>query len=58
MTELAELLESVGDTVFTVQFRKQVKEDDVQEKLKELKTNQLKDKKVLNSLVKDLIEGE
>jgi len=29
MTELAELLESVGDTVFTVQFRKQVKEDDV-----------------------------
>ena len=29
MTELAELLESVGDTVFTVSFRKLVKEADV-----------------------------
>jgi len=29
MTELAELLESVGDTVFTVSFKKLVKEADV-----------------------------
>lgn len=29
MTELAELLETVGDTVFTVSFRKLVKEADV-----------------------------
>jgi len=29
MTELAEILESVGDTVFTVSFKKLVKESDV-----------------------------
>jgi hypothetical protein len=45
MTELAELLESVGDTVFTVSFRKQVKEEDVQDKLKSFSTAQLKDAK-------------
>lgn len=33
MTELAELLESAGDTCFTVNFRKQVTEDLVQDKL-------------------------
>lgn len=58
MTELAELLESVGDTAFTVSFRKQVKEEDVQEKLKTFTPAQLKDAKKLNSLVKELIEGE
>lgn len=45
MTELAELLESVGDTVFTVSFRKQVKEEDVQDKLKSFSPAQLKDAK-------------
>ena len=43
MTELAELLESVGDTVFTVSFRKLVKEADVQEKLKDVTPAELKD---------------
>jgi hypothetical protein len=33
MTELAQLLESVGDTVFTVSFRRQVKEEDLQDSL-------------------------
>lgn len=33
MTELAELLETAGDTAFTVSFKKQVNEDRVQEKL-------------------------
>jgi len=58
MTELAELLESVGDTCFTVSFRKQVKEEDVQEKLKSFTPAQLKDAKKLNALVKELIEGD
>lgn len=58
MTELAELLESVGDTVFTVSFRKQVKEQDVSDKLKTFSPAQLKDAKTLNSLVKELIDGE
>ncbi len=58
MTELAELLESVGDTVFTVSFRKQVKDEDVQEKLQTYTVAQLKDPKKLNALAKELIEGE
>ena len=33
MTELAELLESAGDTCFQVSFRKQVNQERVQEKL-------------------------
>jgi hypothetical protein len=31
MTELAELLEAAGDTVFTVSFRKQINADHVQD---------------------------
>ncbi len=33
MTELAQLLESVGDTVFTVSFKRQVKEEDLKDSL-------------------------
>jgi hypothetical protein len=33
MTELAELLETAGDTCFQVSFRKQVNQERVQEKL-------------------------
>ena len=58
MTQLAELLESVGDTVFTVSFKKQVKPEDVSEKLKSYSPAQLKDAKTLNSFVKEVIEGE
>jgi hypothetical protein len=45
MTELAELLESVGDTVFTVSFKRLVKEEDLQESLKKTTPDQLKDAK-------------
>ena len=36
MTELAELMENLGDTVFSVQFRKKPKETDIANRLKEL----------------------
>ncbi len=58
MTELAELLETVGDTVFTVSFRKQVNEERVQEKLNETTVKDLKDSAFLSKFAKDLIEGE
>lgn len=58
MTELAELLESAGDTCFTVNFRKQVTEDRVHEKLITTTPKQLADKSFLNAFAKELIEGE
>jgi hypothetical protein len=38
-------LESVGDTVFTVSFKRLVKEEDLQESLKKTTPDQLKDAK-------------
>jgi hypothetical protein len=58
MTELAELLESAGDTAFTVSFRKQVNLDRVIEKLQETNQKQLQEKTYLNTMAKDLTEGE
>jgi len=58
MTELAEILESVGDTVFTVSFKKLVKESDVQDKLSSMTPVQLKDAKTLTDLTKSIVEGE
>lgn len=58
MTELAELLETAGDTCFTVSFRKQVNNDRVQEKLQSTNQKQLSDKNFLNKFAKDIIEGE
>ena len=58
MTELAEILESVGDTVFTVSFKKLVKESDVQDKLSSMTPVQLKDAKTLADLTKSIVEGE
>ena len=45
MTGLAELLQSVGDTVFTVQFRRQVNEQDAYEALQAASTSAFKDQK-------------
>lgn len=58
MTELAELLESVGDTCFTVNFRKKVDVNAVEEKLYSTSAKQLNDKNYLSQLAKDVIEGE
>lgn len=58
MTELAELLESAGDTCFTVNFRKQVTEDLVQDKLQTTSEKELKDAKFLSAFAKGIVEGE
>jgi len=58
MTSLAELLESVGDTVFSVRFHKKSNEEQVQKRLQETKLSDLKDKAALSTLAKELIEGE
>jgi len=58
MTELAELLESMGDTCFTVNFRKKVDVAQVEDKLFSTSDKQLNDKNYLSALAKDVIEGE
>lgn len=56
MTQLAELLETVGDTVFSVQFRKKPNEDQIQKRLKNLTVAQVRAD--ARELTKELIEGE
>ena len=58
MTDLAELLETFSDKVFSVKFHKQPTEEHAQESLLSTKFKDLKDKAKLSSLVKGLIEGE
>ncbi|MGD1712750.1 hypothetical protein [Dapis sp. BLCC M172] len=61
-TELCELLESAGDTVFTVNFRKKIKEEDVLEAvLSTLKGQELTSpqaQKQLKASVKQALQGE
>lgn len=57
MTALAELLESVSDTVISVHFKKQASKENAEDLLKETKMSDLKDKAKIASLTKDLIEG-
>ena len=57
MTGLAELLQSVGDTVFTVQFRRQVNEQDAFEQLQNASAAAFKDSKQISVLAKQLITG-
>jgi len=57
MTELAELIETAGDTVFSVKFNRQASEDSVLEKLKSVAHASLKDDKFASQLAKDVIEG-
>lgn len=45
MTELAELIETAGDTAFSVKFNKQPSEDSVKEKLEAVAHASLKDDK-------------
>jgi len=57
MTGLAELLEQCSDTVFTVQFHKQPSKESAQELLAATNFNDLKDKKKVAELAKELSEG-
>jgi len=55
-TELAEILENAGDTIFTVNFNKQIKESDIVEAF----TNENlvgKDEKELKKFAKSLLKG-
>ena len=58
MTELAELIEAAGDTVFSVTFRKQPTAEHAQEKLEQIKFDDLKKKEILTTVAKDIIEGQ
>jgi hypothetical protein len=58
MTALAELLETTGDTVFSVQFRKMPNETQVAEKLAALKPKDLEDKNRLSQITKEVLDGE
>ena len=58
MTELAELLLSLDDNVFTVKFRKQPDADEVQKQLASSKPADLKAGAAANKLAKKLIAGE
>jgi hypothetical protein len=58
MTALAELLETLSDTIFQVNFRKQPNKDDAVELLKAAEFADLKDKAKLAALSKGIIEGQ
>lgn len=55
MTDLAELIEKCGDTIFKVQFKKKV---DVQDVVEKLQQGTLGDQKEMKALSKDIIDGE
>jgi hypothetical protein len=56
-TEIIEILESAGDTVFTVNFVTKATEDKAQELLSKLTAQDLADPAVLKALSKDIIQG-
>lgn len=58
MTELSNLLESLGDQVFKVKFHKKIDIKDISDRLKSVKKSDINNDKTLNALVKELNEGE
>ena len=58
MTQLAEILQTASDSVFTVSFHRKLQADTLIEKLKDTKLEDLKNAKQLAQLSKSLIEGE
>jgi hypothetical protein len=58
MTALAELLSTVSDTIFTVQFRKHVDIRDVEQLVKDTKLSDYKDKAKVAAIAKKFTEGE
>ena len=57
MTALAELLSDFSDHVFTVSFHRQPTADYAEEALGKVKFSDLKDKKKIAELVKEITEG-
>ena len=58
MTDLSEILETCGDTIFKVKFKKKVDAKNIEEKLSEIKFASLKKDAELKKLAKELVEGE
>ena len=58
MTDLVSILESVGDTVFKIAFKKKISEKKVAEDLDGLTAEDLNDPAVLAMFSKELIQGE
>ena len=58
MTELAETLQSAGDTVFTVRFHKKPTDDTIMSELEKTPFNDFKNQATLSKLAKSMIEGE
>ncbi len=56
-TEIVEILENAGDTVFTVNFITKATEDKAQDLLSKLTPQDLADPKILKALSKDIIQG-
>ena len=58
MTSLAEILQTVSDTVFSVQFKKQPTAENATESLENFNFKDIKDKKKLSQLVSEIVEGQ
>jgi hypothetical protein len=58
MTALAELLSTVSDTIFTVQFKKQVNKEAAEKVLKETSAADLKNKAKVAEIANKFVEGE
>ena len=57
MTDLVDVLEQCSDTVFSVQFRKQANKESAQKLLEATNIKDLKDKKKVAEIAKELTEG-
>jgi hypothetical protein len=57
MTDLVDVLEQCSDTVFSVQFRKQANKESAQKLLEATTIKDLKDKKKVAEIAKELTEG-
>jgi hypothetical protein len=58
MTDLSEIIGSLGDTIFKVSFKKKVDEKKIEDKLMKLDQKDLKDEKFLSKFAKETTEGE
>jgi len=58
MSELSIILQSCGDCIFRVKFKKKVDEKEIMEKLKGIKVKDLKAPAKLKQLSKEILEGE
>ena len=58
MTDLSNILSECGDTIFKIKFRKQLDQNIVHDKLKEIEFKDINKTDTLKKISKELIEGE